>query len=63
MIHYGGSGSLFLFLIYLSTATGIVSDSFDAGVENRNVAVGKSLSMWCGLRHGAPDGLMYEATI
>ena len=62
MIHYG-SGSLFLVLIYLTTATGIVSDSFDAGVESRNVAVGKSLSMWCGMRHRAPDGLMYETII
>ena len=49
---------LFLVLIYSSNAAGIVSDSFDAGVENRNVAVGKSLSMWCGLRHGVPGSQM-----
>ena len=52
-----GSVSIFLVLINLSIASGLVSDSFDAGFEKQNVAVGKSLSMWCGLRRGVPFGM------
>ena len=53
-----GSPTIFLVIIYSSNVAGIVSDSFDAGVENQNVAVGRSLSMWCGLRHGVPGSQM-----
>ena len=54
MIH--GSGALPLVLVYLSSATGLVTDSFDAGVEDGNVTLGGSLSLWCGLQDGASIG-------
>ena len=50
----GFEKTLLLFVIlvayYSRITTATVSDRLTSGVETENVAVGKSLSMWCGLR-------------
>ena len=42
---------LFVILFaYSRITTAMVSDRLTSGVETENVAVGKSLSMWCAVR-------------